>query len=58
MITTPTFRGSEVTFSNDVLAYGPKITQQQDRRVVVNGNMQFDDSPLDSDVYWHSPNTI
>ena len=33
----------------------PIITQQIDGRVVVNYRLQFDDSPQDYDVLWHSP---
>jgi hypothetical protein len=36
--------------------FGAEIFQQDDGRVVVAYNQQFDDNPLDNDVRWHSVN--
>ena len=35
----------------------PIVTQQTDGRVVVNYDLEFDDSPIDHDVMWVSPNS-
>ncbi len=104
MTTTPTFWGTEVTFSFDPFAFSPQVTgladdsfaivwenggdifgrhldpfgsfaggdflsavpsakplgiphivQQADGRVVVNYSLTFGATPLDRDVFWHSP---
>lgn len=36
--------------------FTPIVTQQIDGRVVVNYGQQFDNSPFDNDIRWHSPN--
>lgn len=38
--------------------FNPVLFQQADGRVVVNYGLQFDDSPLERDVFWHSVNSF